>query len=57
MGRTNIPYMELPCNRFHTASTFEVVLAMESEVRPSPFSPNNFGVFPGCIRSLGRDHQ
>ena len=41
---------------FYTASTFKVVHAIESGVRPSPFSPGYLRVFPGCRGSLGRDH-
>ena len=41
---------------FYTASTFEAVHAIESGVRPSPFSPDHLRVFPRHRGSLGRDH-
>ena len=40
----------------YTTSTFKVVLASKSWVRPSPFSTNHLRVSPGCRGRLGRDH-
>ncbi|KAF2532701.1 hypothetical protein F2Q70_00030108 [Brassica cretica] len=37
--------------------TLKAVHAYKSEVRPSPFSPGYFRVFPRCRGSLGRVHQ
>ena len=48
--------IDLPWNRFYTASAFKVVHAIESGVRPSPFSPGYLRVFPRHRGSLGRDH-
>ena len=50
------PSIDLPWNRFYTASTFKPVHAIESGVRPSPFSPGYLCVFPRHRWSLGRDH-
>ncbi|KAF3574728.1 hypothetical protein F2Q69_00059336 [Brassica cretica] len=41
---------------FYTASTFEAVHAIESEVQPSAFSPGYLCVFPRHRESLGRVH-
>ena len=40
---------------FYTASAFKAVHAIESGVRPSPFSLDHFRVFPRHRGSLGRD--
>ena len=50
------PPIDLPWNRFYTASSYKAVLASWSGIRPSPFSPNHLRVSPGCRRSPGRDH-
>ena len=50
------PSIDLPWNRFYSASAFKAVHAIESGVRPSPFSPRYLCVFSRHRGSLGRDH-